>query len=206
MSQLGCHCRADVGQAIAAYLRKGRPANPLREVVLRDRAPVAPIAADTVASTVRRACRRAGVAEVGSHRLRHTAACTMVSAGVPLTEVAQVLRQHSLQTTAIYANPCLAGSAFCLRPGGLDRLGVPQDPRGSRLLLPTPRRRRLPYANICETRDNFVPGPEHLPVLHDQLSDLRQLRADAERRGRVISALENHCSRLENTPVIPGSP
>jgi hypothetical protein len=63
-----------------------------------------------------------------------------------------------------------------------------------------------PYANICETCDNFVPGPEHLPVLHDQLSDLRQLRADAERRGRVISALENHCSRLENTPVIPGSP
>jgi integrase/recombinase XerD len=93
----------DVGRAIAAYLRRGRPASPLREVFLRDRAPVAPIAAGTVASTVRRACRRAGVAEVGSHRLRHTAACTMVSAGVPLVQVAQVLRHHSLQSTAIYA-------------------------------------------------------------------------------------------------------
>ena len=72
-----------------------------------------------------------------------------------------------------------------------------------------------PYANICETCDNFVPGPEHLPVLRDQLSDLRQLRADAgqrgwdgevKRHGRVISALEHHCSRLENTTQFPGSP
>jgi integrase/recombinase XerD len=93
----------DVGQAIAGWLRRGRPASAHREVFLRDRAPLTPIAAGTVASTVRRACRRAGVAEVGSHRLRHTAACTMMSAGVPLVEVAQVLRHHSLQSTAIYA-------------------------------------------------------------------------------------------------------
>ena len=72
-----------------------------------------------------------------------------------------------------------------------------------------------PYANICETCDNYVPDPEHLPVLHDQLSDLRQLRADAQQRGwdgevkrhgRVISALEHHCSRLEHAPAIPGPP
>ena len=63
-----------------------------------------------------------------------------------------------------------------------------------------------PSANICETYDNFVPGPEHLPVLRNQLSDLRHLRADTEQRGwdgevkrhpRVISELEHHCSRLE---------
>jgi len=70
---------------------------------LRARAPFDPIAPGTVASTVRRACRRAGVAEVGSHRLRHTVACEMVSAGVPLAQIAQVLRHHSLQTTAGYA-------------------------------------------------------------------------------------------------------
>jgi hypothetical protein len=72
-----------------------------------------------------------------------------------------------------------------------------------------------PYADICETCDNFVPGPEHLPVLRDQLSDIRQLRADAEQRGwrdeikrhdRVVSAVESHCNRLENAPAIPGSP
>ena len=94
---------ADVGEAIAAYLARGRPATDRREVFLRARAPFEPIAAGTVASTVRRACRRAGVAEVGSHRLRHTAACEMVAAAVPLAHIAQVLRHRSLQSTAIYA-------------------------------------------------------------------------------------------------------
>ena len=94
---------ADVGEAIASYLRRGRPASDRREVFLHARAPFRPIAAGTVSSTVRRACRRAGVAEVGSHRLRHTVACEMVAVGVPLVEIAQVLRHHSLQTTAAYA-------------------------------------------------------------------------------------------------------
>jgi len=94
---------ADVGQAIASYLKSGRPVSDRREVFLRARAPFGPIAAGTVSSTVRRACRRAGIAEVGSHRLRHTVAGEMVSVGVPLTQIAQVLRHHSLQSTAIYA-------------------------------------------------------------------------------------------------------
>ena len=94
---------ADVGEAIAAYLRRGRPPGDRREVFLRARAPYGPIASGTVASSVRRACRRAGIAEVGSHRLRHTVACEMVAAGVPLVQIAQVLRHHSLQTTAVYA-------------------------------------------------------------------------------------------------------
>ena len=74
---------ADVGEAIAGYLRRGRPASDRREVFLRARAPFAPIAPGTVSSTVRRACRRAGIAEVGSHRLRHTMACEMVAAQRP---------------------------------------------------------------------------------------------------------------------------
>ena len=94
---------ADVGAAIAGYLRRGRPASDRREMFLCARDPYAPIASGTVASTVRRACRRAGIPEVGSHRLRHTAACEMVSAGVPIVRIGQVLRHQSLQTTAIYA-------------------------------------------------------------------------------------------------------
>ena len=94
---------ADVGEAIAAYLRRGRPRSSGREVFLRAKAPYDPIASGTVASTVRRACRRAGIAEVGSHRLRHTAACEMVKANVPLYRIRQVLRHQSLQSTAIYA-------------------------------------------------------------------------------------------------------
>jgi integrase/recombinase XerD len=94
---------ADVGEAIAAYLWRGRPASDRREVFLQARAPFEPIAAGTVASTVRRACRRAGLPEVGSHRLRHTVACEMVAAQVPLVRIAQVLRHRSLQSTAVYA-------------------------------------------------------------------------------------------------------
>jgi integrase/recombinase XerD len=94
---------ADVGEAIASYLRRGRPRSGRREVFLRAMAPYDPIASGTVASTVRRACRRAGIAEVGSHRLRHTAACDMVKANVPLVRIGQVLRHRSLQSTAIYA-------------------------------------------------------------------------------------------------------
>ena len=94
---------ADVGDAIAGYLTRGRPVTVHREVFIRAKAPFEPIADGTVASTVRRACRRAGVAEVGSHRLRHTMACDMVTALVPLAEIGQVLRHDSLQSTAIYA-------------------------------------------------------------------------------------------------------
>ncbi len=94
---------AEVGEAIASYLQRGRPVSDHREVFLRARPPFAPIASGTVASTVRRACRRAGIVEVGSHRLRHTMACEMVAAGVPLVEIGQVLRHQSLQSTAVYA-------------------------------------------------------------------------------------------------------
>jgi len=97
-----------VGEAIAAYLQRGRPRSSRREVFLRARAPFEPIANGTVCSTVRRACRRAGIGEFGAHRLRHTVACEMVAAQVPLVQIAQVLRHKSLQSTAIYARVDLA--------------------------------------------------------------------------------------------------
>ncbi len=114
---------AEVGQAIASYLRRGRPASGRREVFLQARAPFGPIAPGTVSSTVRRACRRAGVAEVGAHRLRHTVACEMVAAGVPLADIAQVLRHHSLQTTALYSRVDLdrLRALAAPWPGGVQR-------------------------------------------------------------------------------------
>ena len=99
----------EVGAAIAGYLSRGRPPSPRREVFLRARAPFTPIDAATVSSTVRRACRRAGIGSVGAHRLRHTMACQMVEAGVPLIQVGHVLRHKSLQSTAIYARVDVEG-------------------------------------------------------------------------------------------------
>lgn len=94
---------ADVGEAIVGYLRRGRPTTTRREVFLRALAPIGPLGRGGVSSIVRRACHRAGVAPVGAHRLRHTLACELVAARVPLPEIGQVLRQRSISSTAIYA-------------------------------------------------------------------------------------------------------
>jgi integrase/recombinase XerD len=94
---------ADAGEAIAGYLQRGRPAAAGREVFTRAVAPAGPLGRGGVSSIVRRACRRAGIAVVGAHRLRHTLACEMVAAQVPLPEIGQVLRHRGLTSTAAYA-------------------------------------------------------------------------------------------------------
>ncbi len=94
---------ADVGEAIAAYLVRGRPASGHRQVFLRATAPAGPLTRSGISDIVRRACSRAGIAEAGAHRLRHTAACQMAEAGAPLAEIGQVLRHRSLEATASYA-------------------------------------------------------------------------------------------------------
>ena len=93
----------DVGEALVAYLNGGRPAADCRAVFLRVKAPIRAMTSSAVTQTVASACKRAGLAPVGAHRLRHSAATTMLHAGVPLADVGQVLRQTALSTTAIYA-------------------------------------------------------------------------------------------------------
>jgi integrase/recombinase XerD len=94
----------DAGEALAGYLRDGRPAGRRsRRVFLASRAPGGGLSAGAVKSIVRQACRRAGIAETGAHRLRHSAATAMLRAGAPLAEIGQVLRHRSVSTTAIYA-------------------------------------------------------------------------------------------------------
>jgi integrase/recombinase XerD len=94
---------SDVGEAIVAYLRRGRPERPEREVFLRANAPLRGLAPEGVSEVVRAASERAGLGSFGAHRLRHTAGTEMLRAGASLSEVAQVLRHRSVATTAIYA-------------------------------------------------------------------------------------------------------
>ena len=93
----------DVGHALAGYLRRGRPATQHREVFVRTRAPLGPLGRGGVSCVVRRACKRAGIAPIGAHKLRHTLACDMVGAGVPLSQISQVLRHRSISSTSNYA-------------------------------------------------------------------------------------------------------
>jgi len=72
-------------------------------VFLRARAPIGGLGRCGVSHIVRRASTRAGIPAIGAHRLRHTAACRMVTAGVPLTQISQALRHRDSTSTTIYA-------------------------------------------------------------------------------------------------------
>lgn len=95
---------ADVGEALAGYLRRRRPRDGSRALFVRVIAPRGrALRASAVCAVVHDACVRAGIAPVGAHRLRHTAATGMLRAGGSLPEIAEVLRHRRLETTAIYA-------------------------------------------------------------------------------------------------------
>ncbi len=94
---------ADVGEAIAGWLQRGRPRCSAREVFTRVRAPHQRLSSPGISAIVHAACVRAGVVEINAHRLRHTAATEMLRAGAGLDEIGQVLRHHSVLSTAIYA-------------------------------------------------------------------------------------------------------
>jgi integrase/recombinase XerD len=95
----------EVGHAIAVYLRQGRPASASRLVLVKFRAPFRPLAGASASSQLaQRAMLRAGIPDMpllGAHTFRHSAASQMVNRGASFTEVADVLGQHSLQTTGI---------------------------------------------------------------------------------------------------------
>ena len=93
----------DVGEALVAYLREGRPPVACRALFLRSQAPLVGLSPGGVGCVVRSACVRAGLSPVGAHRLRHSAATAMLRAGASLEEVGEVLRHRSMQMTALYA-------------------------------------------------------------------------------------------------------
>ena len=94
---------AEVGEAVAEYVRWSRPPDRGRPLFFTARAPYHAMTRQGVSAMVQVAGRRAGLGTVGAHRLRHTVATEMLRAGAGLAEIGQVLRHRSMQTTAIYA-------------------------------------------------------------------------------------------------------
>jgi site-specific recombinase XerD len=108
---------ADVGAAITAYLRRGRPANAAgRSVLIRVHAPHQALTTGGVTMIVFDAAQRAGLGKMHAHRLRHTAATAMLRSGSPLPEIGQVLRHRSALSTAIYAKLDRDALAVLARP------------------------------------------------------------------------------------------
>lgn len=98
----------DVGDALAGHLRRRRQSEH-RNVFLNVRAPHGAMTAGGINKLVHYACTRAGIPAIGPHRLRHSLATDMLSAGSTLVEVGQVLRHRSVSTTAIYAKVDVVG-------------------------------------------------------------------------------------------------
>lgn len=98
---------ADVGEALACYLRNDRGAAITRRVFVRLQAPRAGLAGPAaVGHIVRRVLAQAGVRPASrgaAHLFRHSLATRMIRQGASIADIAEVLRHRSQNTTAIYA-------------------------------------------------------------------------------------------------------
>jgi integrase/recombinase XerD len=102
---------ADVGAAIADYLRRDRPVCSTRRVFIRIHAPRRGfVSLSVICCIVRRALKRAGLdpAFKGAHLLRHSLATDLLRRGASLAEIGQVLRHSQPNTTQIYAKVDIA--------------------------------------------------------------------------------------------------
>jgi integrase/recombinase XerD len=101
----------EVGEAITAYLKIGRPICASRRLFLRSKAPIRGFKTQVaVLSIVRHALKRAGIdsPSKGAHQFRHALASEMLRHGASLPEIGQILDHRNPQTTAIYAKVDLA--------------------------------------------------------------------------------------------------
>lgn len=107
---------ADVGEAMADYLRRGRVRCDSPHLLVRTKAPFTRLAGTGITAVVQRACRRAGLPEVGPHRLRHAVAAQLRREGASLSEIAQLLRHQDERTTQRYAADDVEALAALARP------------------------------------------------------------------------------------------
>jgi integrase len=166
---------------------------------------------------------------VTCHQLRHTWATSLANAGMSLQALMALLGHVTPQMTIRYAtlaSPTLR-AAYDEAMGKMRRhftltpAGKPIIPDKVSWLNTEMLKTRVahgycsrheaagpcPYANICETCDNFVTGPEFTDAIRSQLTDIQHLHADARSRGwdseaarhtRVTEALSSHLQRLEH--------
>ncbi len=110
----------EVGNALVAYLVKGRPPTDSKALFVRAHAPFRSFASHCAISVmVRDAMRRAGVTcrSLGAaHLLRHSTATSMLRQGMSLQDIAGVLRHQSLETTQIYAKVDTAALKQIVQP------------------------------------------------------------------------------------------
>lgn len=169
-----------------------------------------------------------GVHVVTLHQLRHTWATELANAGMSLQALMALLGHVTPQMTIRYAtlaSPTLRAAyddamgkmrrQYTLTPAGKPILPDKVGWLHSEMLKTRvahgycsrhPAAGPCPYANICETCDNYITAPEFRAALTDQLTDIHALKTDAHNRGwtdeaarhdRVAHALTDHLQRLD---------
>lgn len=100
------------GEAIARYLRRGRPQTINRALFVRHRAPAdKPLSVAAIRTAMNRAFVRCGLRDqfCSTHVLRRTTATRLQRAGASVKEIADLLRHQSLDTVSTYARVDLEG-------------------------------------------------------------------------------------------------
>jgi site-specific recombinase XerD len=97
----------DVGAAVVAYLRDTRPKSSCRRLFVRTLAPRVGFASGCAITMIAKAALdRVGIegcAHRGAHIFRHSLATELLRSGATLSEIGQLLRHESHDTTRIYA-------------------------------------------------------------------------------------------------------
>jgi len=112
----------EVGSAIIAYLRDGRPRTVHREVFLKSKAPFEPFGRDNNLYDLISKYRRMACIELpprtrrGMNALRHSIASRLLEVGTPLAAVAGILGHLSEETARIYTKVDIAA----LRTAAID--------------------------------------------------------------------------------------
>lgn len=166
---------------------------------------------------------------VTAHQLRHCYATALANAGMSIQGLMALLGHTTPEMTLRYAtlaSPTLHAAYETamgrMRPRlPIAPVGKPIVPDRVQWLASEMLKTRVahgycarelaadacPYANICETCENFQPTTEFLPALRAQTVDVSELRDDAATRGwhsevarhqRVLDSLEKHLHRLDD--------
>lgn len=95
---------SEVGAALLAYLRDGRPPLAHREVFLRDRAPAGTLKPTALTEAFQGRVRRAAlpIPFQGPHCLRHSLAIHLLRKGTSLKTIGDLLGHRSFESTCVY--------------------------------------------------------------------------------------------------------
>ncbi|GAB7146163.1 tyrosine-type recombinase/integrase [Mycobacterium riyadhense] len=98
----------DAGQALIAWLRV-RPNDSVdRALFVRLRPPIRRLTSAGISDILKHRAEAAGLGGVHAHRLRHTAAMSVIATGGALVEAQELLGHRSVASTRVYARTDLA--------------------------------------------------------------------------------------------------